>query len=298
MKTIEWLSEKELALDGVRFMCSLDDFSLKTNTERLILLKDREGLNSYQEVFAGVAPKNVLEFGIFQGGSPALFSLWFELDKLVGIDWSPPVAGFEEFCRTHEVGKRIRSYYGVSQTDRLRVEEIVRTEFGATPLDAVIDDASHLYATTRQTFEIAFPLLRPGGIYVIEDWGWAHWPGSRFFMGETALSMLVMELIMLCAARRDLVAEVRAFPNYAFVRKSSDAKSMPHFRLDELHLGREIELVGTQNLNLGGVAHLIARNLQRRASLMAGNLKERARYRAKRTARKLQKAVGYLRSPR
>lgn len=294
MKPIEWLNERELVVDGVRFRCALDDYSLESNAERLVLLKDREGLEAYEHAFAGLAPKNVLEFGIFQGGSLALFSLWLELDKLVGIDMAPPVAGFEEFCRAHEVGKRIRSYYGVSQTDRARIEEIVRSEFGATPLDAVIDDASHLYATTRQAFEIAFPLLRPGGVYVIEDWGWAHWPGSPFFMRETALSMLVMELLMLCAARSDLVAEVRVFPTYAFVRKSPDANPIPDFRLDKLDLGREIALVGTQNLNLGRVARLVARNLEQRARRAASYLEERARYRLSRTARDLKKAVRYL----
>ena len=38
------------------------------------------------------------------------------------------------------------------------------------PLDLVIDDASHLYGPTMASFEVLFPRLRPGGLYVIEDW--------------------------------------------------------------------------------------------------------------------------------
>jgi hypothetical protein len=37
-------------------------------------------------------------------------------------------------------------------------------------LDLVIDDASHLLGPTRSSFNVLFPLLRPGGVYVIEDW--------------------------------------------------------------------------------------------------------------------------------
>ncbi len=34
----------------------------------------------------------------------------------------------------------------------------------------MIDDASHLLDPTRSSFNVLFPLLRPGGVYVVEDW--------------------------------------------------------------------------------------------------------------------------------
>ena len=144
MNELEWHGEKEFSVGGVRFLCELNDDSLKTNDERFILLKDRGSLETYAEVFSSTQPKTVLEFGIFQGGSPTLFSLWWDLDKFVGVDLCPPVQGFDEFCRRHPVGQRIRSHYGVSQTDKTRIDRIVRDEFGDNPLDVVIDDASHL----------------------------------------------------------------------------------------------------------------------------------------------------------
>jgi hypothetical protein len=74
VKTLEWLNEREFVIDGVAFQCTLGDYSGKTNRERFVLLKDRAVLEQYATVFADEAPKNILEFGIFQGGSPALFS--------------------------------------------------------------------------------------------------------------------------------------------------------------------------------------------------------------------------------
>ena len=49
----------------------------------------------------------------------------------------------------------------------------------ADELDLVVDDASHTYEETKASFEFLFPLLRPGGIYVIEDWSWAHHPNYQ-----------------------------------------------------------------------------------------------------------------------
>jgi SAM-dependent methyltransferase len=280
MKALEWRSERELVIDGVHFDCAIDDFTRKTSPDRLVLLKTRGVLDLYAQVLADVRPRNMLEFGIFQGGSPALYSLWLDLDKFVGVDICPPVEPFEDFCRHHEAGRKIRTYYGVSQSDQDRIEEIVRNEFGAAPIDVIIDDASHQYQHTRRTFEIAFPLLRPGGWYIIEDWGWGHWPNWKQFektYGEqTSLSMLIMELLMLCASRSDLVSEVRVFPAFAFIRKSPEAKPLADFALSELYSKHGIELVGTQHLHLAGVVRLVA---------------ARARRRLRRTGQKLIRAV-------
>lgn len=253
MKNIEWLSDKQFSVDGVKFLNCLDDYSLKTDDDRVVILKDRNVLDNYEEVFGESPPKTMLEFGIFQGGSPTLFSLWFELDKFVGIDICPPVEKFDSFCAQHSVGSKIKSYYGVSQIDKQRVTQIICEEFGNTPLDVIIDDASHLYGLTRRTFEIAFPYLRPGGMYVVEDWGWAHWPGSKFFMGETSMSILIMELMMLCASRSDIISEVRVFPSFAFIRKSPLAPAMDDMSLGSLYNKRGLEITGADGANLSSV---------------------------------------------
>jgi SAM-dependent methyltransferase len=194
-----------------------------------------------------------------------LFTACFELEKFVGIDICPPVEAFDAFCARHPIGRKIKTHYGVSQADKERVEAIVRDEFGSTPIDLIVDDASHGYALTRRAFEIAFPQLRPGGCYVIEDWGWAHWQGSRMYAGETALSMLIMELTMLCASRSDIISEVRVLPAFVLIRKSADAPPLGDMKLDALYTKRGIELVGARHSNLGGVARLMLQQVGYRA---------------------------------
>ena len=64
-------------------------------------------------------------------------------------------------------------HFATSQCDGEMLRQIVLSEL-ADELDLVVDDASHTYEETKTSFELLFPLLSPGGIYVIEDWSWAH----------------------------------------------------------------------------------------------------------------------------
>lgn len=282
MRELEWRSDREFTVGGVNFECApLGDYTGKTTSERFLLLKDRGSIEQYATVFKQEQPKTILEFGIFQGGSPALFSLWFDAQKFVGIDIAEPIPAFDEFCRTHPIGSRIRTHYRTSQNDRARVEEIVRQEFGSTPIDLVIDDASHYYEYTREAFEIAFPLLRPGGMYVIEDWGWAHWPNVHsHYLGRAPLSILIMELVMLCASRHDLISNIQIFPAFAFIHKSPAAPSMKNFKLEGSYLKRNIEIRQPHLMEFSEIG-----------SLFGKKVRERAERRVRRTKEKITRAI-------
>jgi Methyltransferase domain len=54
---------------------------------------------------------------------------------------------------------------------------------GGGPFDLIVDDASHDGNLTRKSFDLLWPLLAPGGFYVIEDWAVALRPGDE--PGET-----------------------------------------------------------------------------------------------------------------
>lgn len=45
------------------------------------------------------------------------------------------------------------------------------------PFDIIIDDGSHVNAHVRTSFEVLFPRLRSGGLYVVEDLYTSFWPG-------------------------------------------------------------------------------------------------------------------------
>jgi cephalosporin hydroxylase len=246
MKPIEWKNQTEFSVDGVKFFCSLDDYTRKTDDDRIIILKDRDSLESYRQVLSNTPVRNLLEFGILEGGSAVLFTLLMELEKFVGIDIRDSATGIEPFLARHEVGKKIKFHFSVSQSDERSVRKLIKSEFAKSPIDLIIDDASHEYAHTKRTFEIAFPHLRPGGLYVIEDWGWPHWRGYNGLMGEPAMSVLIFELVMLCATSQEVVSDIRIFPSFAFIRKSEAATDLLDFSIEKFYQKRGLSL-GFQN---------------------------------------------------
>ena len=155
----------------IEFLCGYEDSKSRSFT----ILKDRIMVEEYLETVERFRGDNVVELGIASGGSVALTALVAPPRKLVAIDLEPDrVDALDELIADHGLGERVRLHYGVDQADRARLAEIVEDEFGDEPLGLVIDDASHLLRETRASFETLFPRLRPGGLFVIDDWNHEH----------------------------------------------------------------------------------------------------------------------------
>src|SRR6201999_1342977 len=115
----------------------------------------------------------------------------------------------EQIIANYKLGDRIKLHFGVSQDDRETVQGIIDREFGDDEIDLVIDDASHHYEYSRKSFEIVFPRLREGGLYIIEDWQWAHMDAAIYQSGEKfgdkpALSNFIFELLIAYGSYPDL----------------------------------------------------------------------------------------------
>ena len=159
-------------IDGVEFVCK---YSPESTAERFFIVKMPELFEEYLGLSERFAGGNIFELGIAEGGSTALLALAARPRKLVAVDLEPePLDALAEFVARRGLQESIRPYYAVDQSDRARLAEIVRDEFGGEPVDLVIDDASHALGPTRSSFESLFPHLRPGGTYLIEDWNSAH----------------------------------------------------------------------------------------------------------------------------
>ena len=190
-----------LLVNGLVFR--IDDHSRHDRVDHFDLYKSRPLLEQFATFMRRADLRqggNVVELGIWDGGSAAL---WFEVlqpDKLVAVDLSTRGDSdyFSQYRQSRGLDDRLRTYWGTDQGDRHRLRQIVSDEFDG-PLDIVIDDASHLYGPTKASFETLFPLLRRGGVYIIEDWQWEH--GDTFqdsshpWANEVSLTKLVFELV-------------------------------------------------------------------------------------------------------
>jgi predicted O-methyltransferase YrrM len=157
-------------IGDVEFRCS---FERGSAPNRFYIRKHRKQVESFLSVFDRFPDANVVELGIMEGGSTALAALAAAPRKLVAVELQAErVTALDQLIEGEGLGERVRSYYGVDQSDRGRLSEIVTGEFGDKRLDLVIDDASHRLEPTRASFETLFPRLREGGLFLIEDWRW------------------------------------------------------------------------------------------------------------------------------
>jgi hypothetical protein len=120
-------------------------------------------------------PIKILELGVFHGGSLLMWQEYFPKALVAGLDRrSNPL---------EEVPERIHFYRG-SQDDDALLDRIAR-ECAPDGFDIVIDDASHIGTLSRASFRNLFHKhLKPGGLYVVEDWGtgyWASWPDGAHY---------------------------------------------------------------------------------------------------------------------
>jgi cephalosporin hydroxylase len=167
----------------------------KSKDGEFVLVKSEEFLRFYRALQQH-QPKNILEVGMFEGGSLVLFDKLYEPEKLVGVDIRrDPIEPLERYRKNRQ---HILPLYGTSQNDQ-NLPSILRREF-PDGIDLIVDDASHQYRLSGATFHLCFPFLKPGGLYVIEDWSWSHKPEYQVpthpWYEKPALTNLVMELII------------------------------------------------------------------------------------------------------
>lgn len=92
--------------------------------------------------------------------------------SIFGIDQAPRDRDYSS--------PNIKTYAG-SQEDR-DLHQRILTENNISSFDIIIDDCSHIGGVTLNSYNALFPLLVPGGLYVVEDWGtgyWPEWPGGQ-----------------------------------------------------------------------------------------------------------------------
>jgi hypothetical protein len=170
----------------------------RSGADGLILWKTPGLIEQYRRFWAHHADfraPQVVELGLWKGGSVVFWLEALHPTRLLALDQRPESGSpvFDTWAAANR--DRVTVEWGVDQADTARLVGFVGSTLTG-PLDLVIDDASHRYEPTRASFEALFPLLRPGGFYIIEDWAWAHWPSLHAaFAGLVPLTRLVTECI-------------------------------------------------------------------------------------------------------
>ena|SRR5215831_1654065 len=198
-----------------------------SNSEAFTILKSEPYLRVYEDIASGFSPRSLLELGVFQGGSYVFLDKLFKPGRISAVEIrAQPVAPLLDYVARTE-NRFI--HFATCQCDDEALRHIVLNEL-EDELDLVVDDASHSYEETKASFECLFPFLHPGGMYVIEDWSWAHKPNYQSpdarFCERPALSNLLFEQIMLLGST-SLISEIRVWNFLYMLRKGKGAAPIP-----------------------------------------------------------------------
>ena len=132
--------------------------------------------DAYESLFNGMVGREevklMMEVGIADGSSLLAWSEVFPNATCVGMD-------IHHADKAH--GERIEFHYG----DQRSKEHCERAAAGRQ-FDFIVEDATHSLANTLLTMYWLWPFVKPGGIYVVEEWEGASgdrerikalWPG-------------------------------------------------------------------------------------------------------------------------
>jgi hypothetical protein len=139
----------------------------------------------YQRYFYPLKKKrlNILEIGVGgyensgQGGeSLRMWKTYFRNSQIIGID-------------IHDKSRFREKRIDIHQCDQTSKEALSQLANKYGGFDIIIDDGSHINDHVIKTFHILFPLLRPGGIYAVEDIQTSYWPMWGGGIGDAKSSM-------------------------------------------------------------------------------------------------------------
>jgi hypothetical protein len=175
------------------------------------------------------APVKLLELGIHRGGSLRLWRDYFARGSIVGIDAHAEPASWNE--------ERIRVYRGLQQ-DTAFLSRVAQ-ETAPEGFDIIIDDASHVGALSRTTFWHLLPHhLKPGGLYVIEDWGtgyWADWPDGQSYRPRTRARSLLLSGLRRLGLLRRVAVHTHCYGMVGFIKELVDEQGMHDLSRRTLH---------------------------------------------------------------
>lgn len=250
---ISWKDKKNFTVGDVQFLLLKWGIAdMESTIDEFVLAKHDWMIHRYERLVKTLKPKNIFELGIQRGGSCVFFQCLADAKKLVAIDISEErIPAVDEYIKRNSLEDCLRPLYGVDQGDMDKLRQIVAQEFKGEKIDLVIDDASHFLDETRNSFNVLFPHVRPGGAYVIEDWPWAHAKIDKdddepfLYPEREPMTKLIFELVLACPSTFDFIEEITIDKNSAIVWRGKKPIDPDSFDIAKCSLARGRKLIAS-----------------------------------------------------
>lgn len=221
--SLNWKNNTDFEIGGYTLTMNYEHGGSKiTSKDNTFLLMKAEHFLKHYTSLDPKEYRRVLELGVYQGGSFVFLDQLLQPEKISAVELSTtPLPALDKYVAANK--DRARLYYGTSQDDAKKLKEIVNADFGGE-LDLVVDDASHFYEQTKTSFKTLFPLIRPGGLYIIEDWSWSFQddfqdPDSPWSSAASPANLLIE--LMEDMTRGNLILDIQITRELLKIRRSN-----------------------------------------------------------------------------
>lgn len=148
-----WVSEMQFMRDT----SSLDEIGVRLGTDKASTYHDY--LAAYEAILHPLrsSPIRLLEIGVLDGASLAMWEEYFPHATVVGADINPAASRFA------------RGRIAIEILDQSNVDRLDEVAERHGPFDVIIEDGSHIWSHQIIGIVALFPRLQPGGFYITED---------------------------------------------------------------------------------------------------------------------------------
>jgi hypothetical protein len=156
----------------------LDAIGLKHGTDKA---SDRHNYLSLYELYFEKRRNDhlkILEIGVLNGASLAVWEEYFPNAAIVGADIQPAMVRFR------------RPRVDIEIMDQSSLEDLTAIASRHGPFDIVVEDGSHKWEHQITTLRTIFPHVTEGGIYIVEDLQVAFGEGAEKYRGIASFSCM------------------------------------------------------------------------------------------------------------
>lgn len=168
---------------------SLNELGVRIGVDKSSLSHDY--LKYYEIAFSDRKnePLKFLEIGFLTGASAALWHEYFPNAELYFMEIYPDYFRKSRF----KFSNRVHFIAGDQESD----DDLNRLINETGPLDIILDDGGHTMNQQLTSFKKLFPILQPGGMYIIEDLHTSHFYkfGGTPVAGDTTTLGFILKLI-------------------------------------------------------------------------------------------------------
>ncbi len=204
-------------------------------------------IERYLEIAPDYPNANMVELGLWDGGSTVFLASAFQPRTIVGFELDDrALPHLDRYIADSPDGATVHAELGVDQADTATLGRVIGEHIDG-PLDVVVDDASHLLDPSTTSFDFLFPQLRAGGLYILEDWSHEHQlaEGVRSAIAAGTLDpagfathdvpsdtmgRLVVDLVLLCGSGNGMIEDIRIRQGFTEVRRGQAPLTVGEFR--------------------------------------------------------------------